>query len=87
MECPVPCPWRRRDWALETGEHAVPGRRIGTVDYETEDGDGRRRAGVGVGDAHPSSGQVSLPARVRMTFVESREGTSSPSPFSARSST
>ena len=38
-ECTVSCPWHLWEWDLETGEHAVSGKRIATFDCEVEDGD------------------------------------------------
>lgn len=37
--CTVSCPWHLRERDLETGEHAVSGKRIATVDCAVEDGD------------------------------------------------
>ena len=38
-ECTVSCPWHLWEWDLETGEHAVSGKRIATFDCEVADGD------------------------------------------------
>ena len=46
----------------------------------------RPRAGADRRVGYSPSGHASLPARVRMMFVESQNSTSSPSSFSARSS-
>jgi nitrite reductase (NADH) small subunit len=37
--CTISCPWHLWEWDLETGEHAVSGKRIATFDCEVEDGD------------------------------------------------
>lgn len=37
--CTVSCPWHLWEWDLETGEHAVSGKRIGTFDCEVVEGD------------------------------------------------
>lgn len=35
----VSCPWHLWSWSLETGEHKPSGKRIGTFDCKTQDGD------------------------------------------------